>query len=71
MHSSADNVFLPSRVPFHSNEARPKNKKLLVQISYPKQFATAIVKSTEALIAALKAREVQKVSQGCPFNRTG
>jgi hypothetical protein len=22
------------------------------------------------LIAALKAREVEKVSQGCPFNRT-
>ena len=27
--------------------------------------------STGALIAALKAREVEKVRQGCPFNRTG
>jgi hypothetical protein len=27
--------------------------------------------STGALIAALQAREVEKVSQGCPFNRTG
>jgi hypothetical protein len=27
--------------------------------------------STGALIAALKAREVEKVSQGCPFNQTG
>jgi hypothetical protein len=25
--------------------------------------------SIGALIAALKAREVEKVSQGCPFNR--
>jgi hypothetical protein len=25
--------------------------------------------STGALIAALKAREVETVSQGCPFNR--
>ena len=41
------------------------------QISYPKQFATAIVTSAGALIAALKAREVEKVSQGCPFNRIG
>jgi hypothetical protein len=26
---------------------------------------------TGALIAALQAREFEKVSQGCPFNRTG
>jgi hypothetical protein len=31
---------------------------------------TAIVTSTGALIA-LKAREVEKVIQGCPFNRIG
>jgi hypothetical protein len=42
---------------------------LLAQISYAKQFATAIVTITGALIAALKAREVEKVNQGCPFNR--
>jgi hypothetical protein len=72
VHSPADNIFLPSTVPIHSNdEARPKKHKLLAQISYPKQFATAIVTSTGALIAALKAREVEKVSQGCPFNRIG
>jgi hypothetical protein len=71
VHSPADNVFLPSRVPIHSNnEARPKKQKLLAHISYPNQFATAIVMSTGALIAALKAREVE-VSQGCPFNRIG
>jgi hypothetical protein len=71
-YSPADNIFLPSRVPIHSNnEARPKKQKLLVQISYPNQFATAIVTSTGALIAVLKAREVEKVSQGCPFNRIG
>jgi hypothetical protein len=51
--------------------ARPKKQKLLAQISYTNQFATAIVTSTGALIAALKAREVEKVSQGCPFNRIG
>jgi hypothetical protein len=45
--------------------------KLLAQINYPNQFATAIVRSTGALIAALKAREVEKFSQGCPFNRIG
>jgi hypothetical protein len=55
----------------HSNEARPKKHKLLAHISYPNQFATAIVTSTGALIAALKAREVEKVSQGCSFNRIG
>jgi hypothetical protein len=72
VHSRADNIFLPSRVPTHSNnEAQPKKQKLLTQISYPNQFATAIVTSTGALIAALKAREVEKVSQGCPFNRIG
>jgi hypothetical protein len=72
VHSPADNIFLPSRVPNHSNnEARPKKQKLLAQISYPKQFATATVTSTGALKAALKAREVEKVSQGCPFNRIG
>jgi hypothetical protein len=72
VHSPADNIFLPSRVSIHSdNEARPKKHKLLAQISYPKQFATAIVTSTGALIAALQAREVEKVSQRCPFNRTG
>jgi hypothetical protein len=70
VHSPADNVFLPSRVPIHSkNEAKPKKQKLLAQISYPNQFATAIVTSTRALIAALKAREFEKVSQGCHFNR--
>jgi maleate cis-trans isomerase len=52
-------------------EARPNKQKLLAQISYPNQFATAIVTSTGALIAALKAREVEKVSQRCPFNRIG
>jgi hypothetical protein len=71
VHSLADNIFLPSRVPIHSNnEARPKKQKLLAQISYLNQSATAIVTSTGALIAALKAREVEKVSQGCPFNRS-
>jgi hypothetical protein len=70
VHSPADNIFLPSRVPIHSNnEARPKEQKLLAQISYPNQFATAIVTSARALIAALKAREDEKVSQGWPFNR--
>jgi hypothetical protein len=72
VHSPADNIFLPSIVPIHSNnEARPKKQKLLAQISYPKKSSTAIVTSTGALIAALKAREVQKVSQGCPLNRIG
>jgi hypothetical protein len=62
----------PCRVPIHSNnEAQPKKQKLLAQISYPNQFATEIVTSTRALIAALKVREVEKVSQGCPFNRMG
>jgi hypothetical protein len=71
-YSPADNIFLPSRVPIHSkNEARPKKHKLLAQISYTNQFATLIVTSTGALIAVLKAREVEKVSQGCPFNRIG
>jgi hypothetical protein len=70
VHSPAHNIFLPSRVPIRSNnEARPKEQKLLAQISYTNQFATAIVTSTGALIAALKAREVEVVSQGCPFNR--
>jgi hypothetical protein len=63
VHRPADNVFLPSRVPIHSNnEARPKKLKLLAQISYPNKFATAIVTSTGALIAALQAREVEVVS---------
>jgi hypothetical protein len=55
------------------NEARPKKQKLLAQISYPNQFATVTltVTSTRALIAALKAREVERVSQGCPFKRIG
>jgi hypothetical protein len=71
VHSPADNIFLPSRVPIHSyNEVQPKKQNLLAQISYPNQFATAIVTSTAALIAALKAREVEKVGQGCPFNRS-
>jgi hypothetical protein len=44
VHSPADNTFLPSRVPIRSNnEARPKKQKLLAQISYTNQFATAIV----------------------------
>jgi hypothetical protein len=72
VHSPADNIFLPSRVPIHSkNEAQPKKQTLLAHISYSKQIATAIVTSTGALIAALKAREVKKVSQGCPLNRIG
>jgi hypothetical protein len=72
VHSPADNISLPSRVPIHSNnEARPKKHKLLAQISYQNQFATAIVTSTGDLIAALKAREVEMVSQGWPFNRIG
>jgi hypothetical protein len=72
VHSPADNIFLPSRAPIPSNnEARPKKQKLQAQIIYPNQFATAIVTSTGALIAALKAREVEKVSHGCPFNRIG
>jgi hypothetical protein len=72
VHSQADNIFLPSRVPIHSkNEAQPKKRKLLAQISYPNQFAIAIVTSTGALIAALKASEAEKVSPGCPFNRIG
>jgi hypothetical protein len=70
VHSPADNIFLPSRVPIHSNKARPKKQKLLAQIIYPNQFATAIVTSTGAMIAALKAREAE-VSEGCPFNRIG
>jgi hypothetical protein len=65
-------TFLRSRVLIQSsNVARPKKQKLLAQISYRNQFATAIVTSAGALIAALKAREVEKVSQGCPFNRVG
>jgi hypothetical protein len=72
VHSPADNIFLPSIVPILSNnEARPKKRKLLAQISYPNQSATVIVMSTGALIAALKAREVEKVSEGCPFNWIG
>jgi hypothetical protein len=63
MHSRADNVFLPSRVPIHSNKGRPKKHKLLAQISYPNQFATVIVTIAGALITAPKAREVEKVSQ--------
>jgi hypothetical protein len=43
----------------------------MAQISYPNLFVTATVTSTEALIEALKAREVEKVSQGSPFNQTG
>jgi hypothetical protein len=71
VHSPADNIFLPIRVPIHSNnEARPKKQKLLAQISYTNQFTTAIVTSTGTLIAAVKAREFE-VSQGCPFNRIG
>jgi hypothetical protein len=71
VHSPADNIFLPSRVPIPgNNEARSKKHKLLAQISYPLQFATAIVTSTGALIVALQAREVE-VSQESPFNRTG
>jgi hypothetical protein len=70
VHSPAGNIFLPSRVPIHSNN-EAKKQKLLAQISYTNQFATAIVTSTGALIAALKAREVEKVSQGCPFDRIG
>jgi hypothetical protein len=71
VHSPADNIFLPSRVPIIITTRLGQRNKLQVQISYPKQFATAIVTSTGALIAALKAREVEKVSQGCPFNRIG
>jgi hypothetical protein len=60
VHSSADNIFLPSRVPVHSNNvAQPKKQKLLAQISYTNQFSTVIVTSAGALIAALKAREVE------------
>jgi hypothetical protein len=59
----------PVEFPFLATRLSLRNK-LLAQISYPKQFATAILTSTGALIAALKAREVEKVSQGCPFNRT-
>jgi hypothetical protein len=71
LRSPADNTFLPSTVPIHSNnEAEPKKQKLLAQFSYPNQFGTAIVTSTGALIAALKAREVE-VRQMCPFNRIG
>jgi hypothetical protein len=71
VHSPADNIFLPSIVPIHSNnEVQPKKQTLLAQISYPNQFATAIVTSTGALIAALKAREVEKVSQGVPSTRS-
>jgi hypothetical protein len=72
VHSPADNMFLPSRVLIHSNnEARPKKQKLLAQISYTNQIATAIVTNTGALTAALKAKEVENVIQGCPFNRIG
>jgi hypothetical protein len=72
VHSPADNILLPVRVPIPStNEGRPKKQKLLAQISYSNQFATAIMTSAGALIAALKAREVEKVSQGCPFKRIG
>jgi hypothetical protein len=70
VHSPADNILLPSRVPIHSNEVQPQKQKLLVQISYPNQFVPATVTSTDALIAALKVREIE-VSQGCPFNRIG
>jgi hypothetical protein len=37
--------------------------------SCPVEFP--FIETTRALIAALKAREVDKVSQGCPFNRIG
>jgi maleate cis-trans isomerase len=47
--------------PFTVTTRLGQRNKLLAQISYPNQFATAIVTSTGALIAALKAREVQKV----------
>jgi hypothetical protein len=60
----------PLEFPFIATRLGQRNK-LLAQISYPNQFATAIMTSTGTLIAALKAREVQKVSQGCPFNRIG
>jgi hypothetical protein len=71
VHSLADNIFLPSILPIHgNNNARSKKQKLMAQISYPNQSATAIVTSSGALIAALQAREVE-VSQGCPFNRIG
>jgi hypothetical protein len=49
----------PVEFPFIvATRLRPKKQKLLAQISYPNQLATAIVTSTGALIAALKAREV-------------
>jgi hypothetical protein len=69
---SGRNIFLASEeFPFIvRTRLRQKKHKLLAQISYPKQFATAKVTSTGSLIAALQAREVE-VSQGCPFNRTG
>jgi hypothetical protein len=72
VHSSAHKILLPSKeFPFIvNNQALRKKQKLVMQISYPKQFETAIVRSTGALIAALKAREVE-VSQGCSFNRIG
>jgi hypothetical protein len=61
----------PVQFPFIVTTRVGKKQKLLAQISYPNQFLTAIMTSTGALIAALKAREVEKVSQGCPFKRIG
>jgi hypothetical protein len=60
----------PVEFPFIVTTRLGQRNKLLAQISYPNQLATAIVTSTGALIAALKARVVE-VSQGCPFNRIG
>ena len=61
-------TFLPVEFSFIVTTRFSQRNKLLAQISYPNQSATAIVTSTGALIAAVKAREVE-VSQGCPFNR--
>jgi hypothetical protein len=58
----------PVEFPFIVTRLGQRNT-LLAQISYPNQFATAI--DTGDLIAALKARDVEKVSEGCPFNRIG
>jgi hypothetical protein len=65
VHSPADNVFLPSRFIHSNNEDRPKKPKLQDQLS------KVICDSDSDSTGALKAREVEKVSQGCPFNRTG
>jgi hypothetical protein len=56
VHSPADNLFLPSRGSAKETE-----------VAGADQLSKVICDSDST--GALKAREVEKVSQGCPFNR--